>query len=95
MTGQVDELLEAFTHLQASIPDNDQVRLVYGSLVAKAFREPNRYGFSWLVTEIRFEAFAASTQNRDWAAQMDLTLGRGGHQEVRLALYQERLTRVF
>ncbi|MVM35460.1 hypothetical protein GO755_35895 [Spirosoma sp. HMF4905] len=88
---QVKEVYEAYTSLWSSTPSEAQARDIYDSLIAIALAEGKCYPINWLIEEIRFEAFAAATGDRKWAALMDLTYGKKSDEE--LDLYNERMTR--
>ncbi|WP_461039266.1 hypothetical protein [Spirosoma harenae] len=93
MTGRYDALRNAYLQLQASTINTDQARLIYGSLLVKGFVNNKHYLLDWLVREMQFEAFAAATSDREWAAIQDLELANYGSKEDRIALYKERLAR--
>lgn len=91
--GQVRDVYEAYTSLWASTPSEELAREIYDSLVAIALAEDKCYPIHWLLRELRFEAFAAATGDRKWAALMDLTHGKRVKNDAELDLYNERLIR--
>lgn len=92
-TEQLDDVYKAYTNLWASTPTEGQARAIFDSLVAIALRDRKRRTINWLLREIYFEAFAAATGDREWAALMDLEQGAYVKKEVQFALYQERVAR--
>jgi len=90
---QVKDVYDAYTSLWSSTPTEAQARDIYDSLVAIALADGIRYPINWLLTELRFEAFAAATGDRKWAALMDLTHGTKVKNDEELDLYNERMTR--
>lgn len=90
---QVKDIYEAYTSLWASTPNEAYARDVYDSLVAIALTEDMACPIAWLSAELRFEAFAAATGDRKWAALMDLTYGPNVKDDRALDLYNERVTR--
>ncbi|GAB4004445.1 hypothetical protein EXU85_20675 [Spirosoma sp. KCTC 42546] len=90
---QVKDVYEAYTSLWASTPSEAHARDVYDSLVAIALADDIHCPINWLLTELRFEAFAAATGDRKWAALMDLTYATKVKSDNVLDLYNERMTR--
>ena len=91
---QLKQINEAYISLWSSIPTEDQAREIYDSLIAIALSDNKPYPIDWLLAEIRFEAFAAATGNREWAALMDLEHGPEVIQDDTLDLCNERISRV-
>ena len=91
---QVSEVCEAYVSLWSSTPSEARAREIYNALfrIAKSTKKP--YPLDWLVSEILFEAFAASSGDRHYAAQRELEHDCYRPQEKALSLYNERLTRV-
>ena len=90
---QVDEICEAYISLWASVPNEDQARQIYNTLISIAHSGAKPCPLDWLLSEILFEAFAASTGDREWAAHMELEHESCRSKEKALHLYYERLAR--
>ena len=91
---QVDEISEAYISLWASTPSEERAREIYNALLSIAHSGNKPYPLDWLLSEILFEAFAASTGDRTWAAHMELEHDSCRSKEKALYRYQERLARV-
>lgn len=91
---QVDELCEAYVSLWASVPNEDRAREIYNALVFIAHSDDKPYPLDWLLSEILFEAFAASTGDRKWAAHIEMEHESYRSKEKALHVYHERLARL-
>jgi hypothetical protein len=92
--GQVADICDAYISLWSSTPSEVRAREIYNTLVHIAKSTKKSYPLDWLVTEILFEAFAASSGDRRYAAQRELEHDCYRPKEKALSLYNERLTRV-
>lgn len=90
---QVSDVCDAYVSLWSSTPSEVRAREIYNALfrIAKSTKKP--YPLDWLVTEILFEAFAASSGDRHYAAQRELEHDHYQPTEKALATYNERLSR--
>ena len=91
---QVDEICEAYISLWASTPNEERAREIYNTLLSIACSGDKPYPLDWLLSEVLFEAFAASTGDRGWAANMELEHDSCCLKEKALYLYNERLSRI-
>lgn len=91
---QVDEICEAYISLWSSTPSEERAREIYNALLSMAHSGDKPYPLDWLLSEILFEAFAASAGDRAWAAHMELEHDSYRSKEKALYLYQERLARI-
>ncbi|WP_020597807.1 hypothetical protein [Spirosoma panaciterrae] len=90
---QLDEVCNAYTSLWSSVSSEAQARDIYDSLVAIALTDDKPFPISWLASELHFEAFAATTNDRQWAALMELEHGSKAVTDTELDIYNERISR--
>ncbi|MBN8822936.1 MULTISPECIES: hypothetical protein [unclassified Spirosoma] len=90
---QLDEVCNAYTSLWSSVSNEAQARDIYDSLVAIALTDDKPSPTRWLASELRFEAFAAATSDRQWAALMELEHNSNVITDTELDLYNERISR--
>lgn len=92
---QIHDVCDAYSSLRASTTSDEEARDVYDALITTALVEDKPQPVNWLLSELRFEAFAAATGDRRWAALMELEHGTQEINDKHLDLYNERINRVF
>ena len=92
-TEQQTAIYQAYTYLWASTPSEYQAQNIYDSLVVIALLADKPAPVAWLLTELRFEAFAAAMGDRKRAALIALEHSLELVNDEALDLYNERVDR--